>query len=109
MGSQMLDQKTGQPEFLPEKKCPHGVWQDERGNSGCEECFETKLTENYLNGVSVGIAQMSSALYEKSGKAFATGKDEAARQLRDLAREMDVAYEKACAEVKRYKKEQGLE
>jgi len=82
---QELDKK-GQPVLHgADKKCPHGVWQDRRGNSACESCFDDRQTESYLLGIAVGYEQNSGWLRKLSGDMFAHGKDERAKMFRDLA------------------------
>lgn len=85
MGSQRLDKKTGQAVLLPEKKCPHGLMQDDRGNTACEQCFEDRSTESYLLGVAVGYEEVSRWLRGLSGQRFVENKDSEAHALRLLA------------------------
>ena len=105
MGSQTLDEKTGQAILLPEKKCPHGLMQDERGNSACELCFDDRLTESYLLGISVGYEQLSEWLRGLSGKAFADGKDDTAHTLRGLFQDAYGQHKEARAKYEAHKKE----
>lgn len=93
MGSQRLDRKTGQAVLLPEKKCPHGLMQDDRGNTACEQCFDDRNTESYLLGISVGYEEVSGWLRGLSGQRFVEGKDSEAHALRRLAD--DVAKQQA--------------
>ncbi len=87
MGSQRLDPKTGQL-ILTAKKCNHGVRRDERGNTGCEECYENHSTSSYLLGISEGFKQVSADLNARAGKAFSAGRDSEANMLRELAKEL---------------------
>lgn len=84
MGSQTLG-KDGQPIFLKDSKCPHGVRQDDRGNSGCEECREDDGTDHYLLGKAVGQEDLVGQLRQKAGEYFAANNDPLAKTYRDIA------------------------
>lgn len=86
MGSQTLDEKTGQA-ILTKKKCPHGLFCDERGNNACERCMEHGRTGSYLLGISTGWEQVHKLYAQRAGEAYAAGQDEKAKLLRDLATE----------------------
>lgn len=49
------------------------------------ERSEHEMTGNFLLGISTGWEQAAIQLRKRSGDAFATGKDDAAKLLRDLA------------------------
>jgi len=87
MGSQTLDEKTGQL-ITTLHKCAHGLFKDRRGNTGCEECYEDNQTSSYLLGIAVGFEQASADFSKRAGEAFSAGRDSEAKLFRDLAKEM---------------------
>lgn len=87
MGSQTLDEKTGQL-ILTDKKCGHGVFKDRRGNTGCERCYENRCTSSYLLGIAVGFEQASASMLERAGQEFSKGNDDAAKLFRELSKEL---------------------
>lgn len=103
MGSQFLDKKTGQP-ILTEKKCPHGVFCDERGNNACELCLEDGRNESFRCGIWSGLKQAADGVRFQSGNFFAKGDDTNARMYRLIADDLDKAAKKAEEEYRAYQK-----
>jgi hypothetical protein len=89
--------------ILVDRKCPHGLRQDRRGNSNCESCFDDSMTEHYLLGISVGWEQIQKWLKKKAGDAFADRNDERAHLYRTLADEAEERHKGTRAEYEKHR------
>lgn len=87
MGKQTLG-KNGQV-ILTSKRCPHGVFRDDRGNSACEECYDNRQTSSYLLGIAAAFEEMVLQFTKRAGEEFSAGKDDRAQFYRELAKEAE--------------------
>lgn len=101
MGNQIVGQ-DGQPILDKDRKCPHGVFRDNRGNSACENCFDHKTTGSYLLGIAAGYEQLAGWLAKRAGDAFSAGRDADATMLRTLSREVSDDAKKRRAEQEQH-------
>jgi uncharacterized protein YeaO (DUF488 family) len=98
--------KDGQP-ILTERKCPHGIFRDDRGNVCCESCLEVGRTNSYLLGIAVGWEQASEEFTKRAGEAFSAGKDEKAHFFRDMAKLCKEASASRRKDFEKHKREYG--
>ena len=84
------------------RKCPHG---DTSRAMICEICAhedtEDRIASNFMLGQVVAQESIGPKLRERSGKAFAEGRDDEARILRELARDFELQADRARREYKK--------
>lgn len=101
---QILD-KNGQPKLLDDKQCKHGVYQDRRGNSACEECFDEHSHGDFLIGESEGLKTAAAMMMGKAKTAFEEDDQQKAEQLKDLSKTLTTMSKLKRAEWVKYMKE----
>jgi hypothetical protein len=96
--------QAGQP-ILTTKVCKHGVLQDRRGNSACEECFDEHSHGDYLMGESEGLKAAAAMLMGKAKAAFVEDDSTKAEELKALSKELSGQSRAKRSEWVKYMKE----